>query len=218
MRRSRDSVCAGAIAAALASTLLACGARPVAPTCPIDRKLVLAGADDVRRAAGCQTAIGVTVRTGAMLNLSQLTALETIDGDLVIGPTVGIDEIQLSALRTVGGTIHVGSNGSLRGLYLPRLERAGRIEIDGNVALTTLSLPRLAAVDGALVVTDNAALELIDASALASVGKELVISGHPELALLELGKLVKEDGIRVDRAPKLPPEVVEQLGKPTAPP
>ena len=194
------------------------GAAPIAPSCPIDRELVLHGSDDVARAAACRTAAAVTVRTGAMLDLGQLAALESIDGDLVIGPTVGLDEIQLAGLRTVGGTIHVGSNGSLRGLFLPQLERAGRIEIDGNVTLTTISLPRLGAVTGAIVITDNAAVELIEASELASIGQELVISGQPSLALLEMGKLVKRDGIRIERAPKLPPEVVEQLGKPTAPP
>ena len=208
------------LASAIWCGLVACGGAraPAAPTCPTDRKLVLASQDDVRRALGCQSVVGITLRTGASVDVSPLKQLTAIEGDLVIGPTVGIDEVALSELVSVGGTIHVGSNGSLRGLYLPRLERAGRIEIDGNVALTTISLPRLAAVAGAIVITDNAAVELIDASALVTIGKELVISGHPELALLELGRLVKDGDIRVERAPKLPPELVEQLGKPAAPP
>lgn len=203
----------------LASLVVACGAPQVvatAPTCPTDRKLVLAGPEDVRGAVGCQTAVRVTIRTGAKLDLGPLRQLESIDGDLVIGPTVGIDEVQLAGLRTVGGTIHVGSNGSLRGLYLPRLERAGRIEIDGNVELAAISLPRLAAVEGAMVITDNAAVELIDAAALLSVGKELVISNHPELTLLEMPRLVKDADIRIERAPKLSANVIAQIGKPAA--
>ena len=212
MRRSLASL---ALVAACGGPRVAAPSQPAA--CPADRKLVLASQDDVRRALGCQRVAGVVVRTGATIDLSPLVHLATIDGDLVIGPTVGIDEVALPELRSVGGTIHVGSNGSLRGLYLPQLARAGRLDIDGNVVLTTISLPRLAAVDGALLVTDNAALELLDAPALVSVGTELVIAGAPDLALLELGKLVKPDGIRLERLPKLPDDVRAQLGKPTPP-
>lgn len=203
----------------LLASLVACAApKAAAPmTCPTDRKLVIASQDDVKRALACTTAVGVSVRTGGSVDLAPLRQLTAIDGDLVIGPTVAFDEATLPELVSVGGTIHVGGNGSLRGVYLPRLERAGRIEIDGNVALTTISLPRLTAVDGGVVITDNAALELIDASALVNVGKDLVIAGHPSLTLLELGKLTKSEGIRVEGAPKLPPDVVEQLGKPTPP-
>jgi hypothetical protein len=200
--------------------LIACGgAQHVEePRCPIERRLVLASPEEVRGAAGCRTASAVIVRTGATLDFAQLGRLESIEGDLVIGPTVGVDEVQFVALRSVGGTIHVSSNGAVRGVYLPKLERAGRIEIEGNVALTTVSLPRLAAVAGGVSVTDNAVLELFDAGALVTIGKELVVDGAPSLTLLELGKLVKDAGIRIERAPLLPPEVVEQLGKPPASP
>lgn len=199
-------------------SLAAChAAQPVAPTCPTDRKLVLASQEDVRRASTCTTAVGISVRTGGSVDLSKLRALAQVDGDLVIGPTVALDEATFPELISVGGTIRVGANGSLRGVYLPRLERAGRIEVDGNVALTTVSLPRLTNVDGGIVITDNAALELIDASSLVNVGKDLVIAGHPSLTLLEMAKLTKSEGIRVERAPKLPPDVVEQLGKPATP-
>ena len=208
-----------AVCPLVALVLLACGGaqHPEAARCPIDRKLVLAGPDDVRRAAACQTASSVTVRTGAMLELAQLRDLASIDGDLVIGPTVGIDEIQLAGLTSVGGTIHVGSNGSLRGLYLPRLERAGRIEIDGNVVLATLSMPRLAAVAGAMIATD----ERRSSSSTRPHSSRSAASSRrrgAELALLEPRQARKDAGIRVERAPLLPPEVVEQLGKPPASP
>ena len=164
-----------AVYAPVALVLLACGGAQHLdpPRCPIDRRLVLASPDEVRRALGCQTASAVIVRTGATLDLALLGRLESIDGDLVIGPTVGVDEVQLVALRSVGGGVSV---------------------------------------------TDNAALELFDAGALVTIGKELVVDGAPSLTLLELGALVKDAGIRIERAPALPHEVVEQLGKPPASP
>jgi len=211
MRRSLASL--ALVAACAKPAVLA----PAAPACPADRKLVLASQDDVARARACTSAASVVVRTGAAVDLAPLVQLATIDGDLVIGPTVGVDELALPNLRTVGGAIRVAANGSLRGLYLPHLERARQIEIDGNVVLTTVSLPRLAAVDGALLVTDNAALEAIDASALVSIGKELAITGAPVLVLVELGRLVKDTGIRLERVPALPEDVRERLGKPAPP-
>jgi hypothetical protein len=203
----------------LASAVAACSSaqHAAAPPCPTDRKLVLAAQDDVRRAAACETAVGVTIRTGGDVDVSPLRKLTAIDGDLVVGPSVAVREVTLSELVSVGGTIHIVANGSLTGVFLPRLEHAGRIDIDGNVALTTLSLPRLATVDGAVLVTDNAVLELVAAGSLTTVGKDLVISGAPSLTLLELGKLVKSDGIRLERTPQLPQDIVEQLGKPSSP-
>lgn len=199
----------------------ACGkppvAAPAAPACPADRRLVLASQDEVRRAIACTSAQSVVVRTGASVDLAPLGQLAAIVGDLVIGPTVGVDELALPHLRSVGGAIRVDSNGSLRGLYLPELERAGEIEIAGNGALAAVSMPRLVAVGGGMLVTDNATLEALEAPALTTIGKELVIAGAPVLTLLELGALVKDGGIRLERLPALPDDVRERLGKPAPP-
>ena len=47
---------------------------------------------------------------------------------------------------------------------VPAAARAGgRIEVENNAVLTTISVPRLATVEGAIVITDNNALELISA-------------------------------------------------------
>src|SRR3954466_6112625 len=119
-----------ALAAAMA--LSACGspvAAPVVPAiadCPAERAVVARPAD-LARLASCATLGGLTVRSGAALDLSALRALTAITGDLVIGPTVAIEDVELPALQTVGGAIHVVGNGLLRRLALPRLERAGRI-------------------------------------------------------------------------------------------
>ncbi len=67
-----------------------------------------------------------------------LGALEAIDGDLVIGPSIALAAASLDGLRSVGGALRVVANGDLHALALPRLERAGRIAIEGNSALARL--------------------------------------------------------------------------------
>lgn len=187
-----------------------------AASCPQDRTVELGLPEDVRRLAGCTQLAGVVIRTGATLDVAALKELEEIAGDLTIGPTVGVDEIAFNGLVRVRGTIRVANNGSLRGLFFPRLERAGRIEVDNNAVLTSISMPRLASVDGALVVTDNGGLELVSAPRLGTIGNELVISGHPKLELLELSHLGRIEAVRIEGNPKLAPAVIEQLtGKST---
>jgi len=197
----------------LSLALAACGATrgsPASPSCPTDRTVVLASQADLARLARCTIARGITIRSGAALDTSVLHALATITGDLVIGPTVGTSKITLGELRGVGGTLRVAGNTLMQGLFLPRLERAGRIEIEGNAAVATLSLPELAVVHGALRITDNASLELVDLSALAAIDQELVLTGDPELALVEAPALQAAASVQLD-VPKLSPEVADRL-------
>jgi hypothetical protein len=205
---------------ALAACAVAgCGASPasapavpaaVVPSCPTDRTVVLASQADIARFATCTTARAVTIRSGGKLDTSALRALATITGDLVIGPTVGVEDVTLGELRVVDGAVHVVGNGLMQGLFLPRLERAGRIEIDGNVAITTISLPRLAAVRGAIRITDNANLELVDMPALTAVDQALVLSGDPRLALIDAAQLQTAATVQID-APLVPPDVAARL-------
>ncbi len=186
--------------------------------CPADRTIVLASQADVTAFAVCHSASSVVIRTGASLDTSPLRELVEISGDLVIGPTVGIDEIALYNLKSVGGAVKVISNGSLRGLFLPLLERAGRIDIENNVSLTAFIVPRLHTLPGSLVVTDNYDLEMIDASQLESIDNELVIDAQPKLTIVELPKLVHAASVRIDGTPKLGPDVVDALRAKAAPP
>lgn len=183
------------------------------PSCPQDRSAELGLQEDVRRYAGCTQLAGIVIRTGATIDLAPLADLEVVTGDVTIGPSVAIDEIAFNGLLQVGGTIRVANNGGLRGLFFPRLERAGRIEIDNNVLLTSISLPRLSAVDGALVITDNGGLEIASAPRLVTVGQELVLAGHPLLAQLDMSKLAKAGAVRIEANPKLPAEMVDQLAR-----
>lgn len=211
----RSSIRLAASACAIGFTLatVACGATATttaAPSCPTRGPVVLASPTDIARVARCTTLPGVTVRSGAALDTSALRALTTITGDLRIGPTVGIHEITVGELRTVEGTIRASNNGLLQGLFLPKLERAGRIDIDGNVALTTISLPRLAAVHGALHITDNASLEVVDMPMLRVIDDDLVLAGAPQLTLLDASQLQRAASVRLE-LPKLSADAIERL-------
>ncbi len=184
--------------------------------CAADRTVVLASQADVTAFAICKSARSVVIRTGATLDTSPLRGLVEISGDLVVGPTVGIDEVALYNLRSVGGAVEVIGNGSLSGLFLPLLERAGRIDVENNVALTALIVPGLRTLPGSLVVTDNYDLEMIDASQLESIDHELVIDAQPKLTIVELPKLVRAASVRID-APKLGADVVDALRAKAAP-
>jgi hypothetical protein len=166
--------------------------------------------------ASCTSLARLTIRTGGTLDTKALRALTTITGDLVIGPTVNVQEVTLGELRGVDGAIRVVGNSLMQGVFLPRLERAGRIEIDGNVALTTISLPRLAEVHGALQITDNASLELVDAPALVAIDQGLVVARDPRLTTLDLEQLRRAQAVEIDE-PGLAPEVVDRLRAVAAP-
>jgi hypothetical protein len=180
-------------------------------SCPTDHSVELGLQEEVDKLAGCTSVAGIVIRTGATIDVAPLKELEEITGDLAIGPTIGLDEVALNGLLRVGGTIRVTNNGTLRGLFFPRVDRVGRIEVENNVALMSISAPRLTSVDGAIVIADNAALELISAPLLATVGKELMITGHAKLSLVEMAKLSNVEVARIERNPKLSAEVVETL-------
>ncbi|MDX2091052.1 MAG: hypothetical protein SFX73_24545 [Kofleriaceae bacterium] len=180
-------------------------------SCPSDRTVAPGTQDEVERLAGCTSLSGVTIRTGAPLDLAPLRSLETITGDLVIGPTVGLEELSLAELREVRGSIHVVSNNSLAGLFLPRLERAGRIAVEGNSALTTISMPRLDAVESSLIVSGNGGLELLDVNAVTRIGKDLVVTDNPKLALVEAARLTSVLEVRVEDNRGLPEAQVQAL-------
>ena len=180
-------------------------------SCQEGRTVELSLPEDVKKFAGCEKASGIQIRTGATIDVSPLTDLEEITGDLSIGPTVGLDTIAFNGLLRVGGTIRVANNPSLRGLYFPRLEHAGRIEVDNNAVMSTISMPRLARIDNSMVITDNNALELITTTLLVDIGGELVVAGHPKLNLFEIPRISHMQTIRIERDPALPADIVEQL-------
>ena len=156
-----------------------CGGAPaVAPgrTCDGDR--VISRQEDVAEVAACGELAGsLTIRGAAVADLSALAPLEAVRGDLVIGPTFDLDVVAVEGVRQVGGALRVVSNGLATGVFLPRLEHAGSVEVAGNVGIAGVSLPALRTIDGDLVVEDNPNLERFDADALESVGGAIRIQG-----------------------------------------
>jgi hypothetical protein len=215
MPRSRSKLVLG-----LVLGLAACpGTRPAGtPKCPQDRTVLIGSQDDVLRHAACESLSSLTVRTGAPVDLTPLSTLVTITGDLDVGPTIGIEELKLSELREVGGTVRIASNTSLQGLFLPRLEKAGRIEIESNASLTTIVLRRLTTVAGAFVVAGNSLLEIMDISELATIGRDLVVADNGSLTLIEGGKLASVQEVRIERNKKLPADAADGLRVKTPPP
>ena len=82
------------------------------------------------------------------------------------------------------GSIQIVANGDLHGVYLPMLERAASFEVDGNQMLSTVSAPKLAGVDGEFTVTSNAALEVLNVAALAKAGT-VKVAANPKLTLVD---------------------------------
>lgn len=160
----------------------------------------LAGQEDVAAIAGCSAIGSITIRTGMALDLKPLARLETIRGDLVVGPSVGLSELALPRLRTVSAIKLVG-NGDLHGIFLPKLERAKAIDIANNNVLTTISMPVLAAIDGKLDITSNPALEALNLAVLDKA--DFTVANNPKLTLIDTRLPGLE--VAVPAAPSDPP-------------
>lgn len=157
--------------------LAGCGhpAAPRPPPCP-DAPVVVSSQEDLDALAPCAGLPGLTVKSGAPLDLTPLAGLTAIDGDLVIGPTLALGRVALPGLTTVGGKVAIVSGGALGGVFLPALTRAGAIEVRDHPGLADLLLPRLATVERDLAIVRVPTLELVDASALATVGGAVTIA------------------------------------------
>lgn len=178
---------------ALLALLVGCGgasAAPARPAAACAGDVVVGSQEELASVAACGTVDGsVAIRTAARLDLSALAPLEEVRGDLTIGPTFDVPAIRADGLRRVGGALRIVSNGAATAAHLPRLERAGSVEIGGNVALGTISAPALAEVGGDLRVEDNPALEILVAGALARVGGEVRVERTAQLGLVDLGRV-----------------------------
>lgn len=160
--RRRGSTRPAAGLAALAAGLAACGA-PAAPGAARCAGTFVIGAQAALDAiARCPRIDGsVAIRSAAPLRLGVLDGVREVSGDLVIGPTLAVDELALRGLRRVGGALRLVSNGVATGAFLPELEAAADVEIGGNLSLATVSAPRLAEVAGGFTVVDNPSLEVL---------------------------------------------------------
>lgn len=196
----------------LLASLAACSApqQRGEPQCNPDAKIVLGGQDDVDAARGCLTIESLTIRTGAALDLSPLKRLHVVLGDVSVGPSVALEELQLPQLYSVG-TLTIAGNNDLHGVILPKLASARGIRIENNIALATVRLPALAKVSGDFVVATHGELGLLDASALETIGGELWILDNGKLTLVEAAQLQHAAGVRIDGNAMLDAQVVGAL-------
>lgn len=193
-------------------SLAACGgAQTPAPErqCNADAAIVLRGQDDVAAAARCLTIESLTIRTGMELDLTPLEKLHVILGELRVGPTVGLVQLDLPELYSAG-TITIAGNGDLHGIALPKLNTARAVTIESNVALTTIALPHLTKVAGELVVKGHADLGLVELSALTEVG-DLAVTDNPKLTLLELGALQRAASVKLENNGALDASIVDAV-------
>jgi hypothetical protein len=159
------------------------GAQRPAPSCPRG-DVVVTSQESAGELRGCAVVAGdLRIRTGAALDLSALAGVERIDGDLVIGPTLGLDSVSaFGALRAVSGTVRLVANGDIGSAFFPALERAGAVELDGNLALMQAMFPALREVGRDVIIRGNSVLELVDLGALATAGGALALERNPALA------------------------------------
>jgi hypothetical protein len=193
-------------------SLAACGApqQPGEPQCNPDAKIVLGGQDDVDAARGCLTIESLTIRTGAALDLAPLKKLHVVLGDLVVGPSVALEDLQLPQLYSAG-TITITGNGDLHGVILPKLASAGAIRIAGNVSLTTITMPALAKVSGDIAITGHAELGIVNLAALETIGGALKLADNAKLTLVDATALQRAAAVRVDNNPMLDTAAVDAL-------
>jgi hypothetical protein len=183
--------------------LSACAGAPPAtarvptrcPTTPV----VISNQTEADAIAACRTLPGLAIRTGsAELDLAHFTLTE-ITGDLVLGPTVGVDHLAFPTLARVAGALRVVGNGSMTTLSLPALTTAGSIAVEGNVELRMILLPALVTVTGDLRVIRAAELALVDATALTSIAGALVLEDAPQLNVIEVPRLTHAGKVEITR-------------------
>lgn len=172
------------------------GAARPRPRCPVAGPVTLYGQDDVALVAGCARLPGLTVRTAAPIDLAPLTALVAIDGDLIIGPTLGITTLALPAVASIAGRLRVAGNGDLTGLFLPALRSAGAVEIVDDPVLVSVSAPALTTIAGPLTLARLPALELLDTHALTAVAGPVAVTAVPALTTW-----LTADGAAIDPRP-----------------
>jgi hypothetical protein len=136
---------------------------------------------------------GVVIQEGALLSLSA-PVLARVGGSLSVSAQ-SLPGVSLPALRIVSDEIYVVGSALAR-LDLPNLETAGRLDIYGQNALTTLSLPALTSLNWALDIEYNNSLTSVDLPSLTTISDSdgylgLYVSRNSALTTLHLPLLAR---------------------------
>jgi cysteine-rich repeat protein len=117
--------------------------------------------------------------------------LVAVDGDVVLADDAAALALQDAGIQCIRGDLVV--TGAVTTVSLPGLRRiVGALRIEATVELVALLLPALAAAQ-AIVIADNGALQTVDLSALATAD-DITIEGNGSLASVDLAALVDVDG------------------------
>jgi hypothetical protein len=109
-------------------------------------------------------------------DLAALEGITTLGGDLrIIGSSLGA--LDLSALETITGDVEISTNSALISVDLSGLTRiGGGLDIDENDTLTDLNMTSLSSVGGHAYIGDNPSLEAVNISSMSGVNDSLIIS------------------------------------------
>lgn len=123
-------------------------------------RAVVRSADELVAVQHCTTLASLRVAGGHALQLSALTQLREVGGDVHIGPTVDLGEVQLPALARIGGALRIAGNLQLGGVYLPALTTSVDVQVTDNPTLATIAVPQLRGASSCRLAR-NVALEVV---------------------------------------------------------
>lgn len=107
-------------------------------------------------------------------------SLVTIHGRLYMNYPSFTQSLSFPELVDVGEDFHLYASG-LTILDLPKLASVGIFNVDGNDALTAITLPALGSVAQSMTITGNPALVTLELPALTSVNNQITITDNEQL-------------------------------------
>lgn len=157
-------------------------------------------------------ACNATVRLEQDADVSGYVNCTVIIGDLHVGDQV--TRVGLPALVELDGSLIATQSHSLRAIELPRLERIGALQLEGDSStrsVSSLMLPQLAAVERDFVIA-RTSIPLIDLPALRRIGGTLYAADNLPTTALHAPRLGAVGVLNVPRAmaSTLPPDL--QIG------
>lgn len=171
-----------AVGVIVLALVLGCGGQGQAPETPAQdcRGGKSWHDEDAQRFVGCKVIVGDLKLGGALQTATAFRSLTEVQGSLEIGPSYQLRNLSgLSSLQRVNGDLLVVNTQSLSGVFFPQLrEVGGGLTIRGNLSLQTASLHGLWGVGSDIKVDLNHELERLDLSALTEVGGQSVIHGR----------------------------------------
>jgi hypothetical protein len=197
-----------AFVAAVAGLVASCGHaiktanRRTASECA-QSDVVASDAESIEVYRGCREVKSLRVRSGATLTLSALAELQTVAGDIVVGPSIAVDDVSLPKLRRVGGVVRVSGNMSLTGWYAPELVSVAGVEVADNPVLATLALPRVEHVTRDVTVQRNPALSTILLANLSAIDGALILVRNRQLNIVTTHAAFRASRVEMTDLPAL---------------